>query len=495
MAGIGFRMQKFLHEGTYFGVLKGFFFATFLVAGPWIVSVITITILSIFSGLGAGEYDIFKTAVIYIYAFSLIFTGIYQMPLTRYLADMLYQKRIEELVPAFLGMCIAVTIPQALLAIAFVPVLPLSFFFRMTFIGGYVIVSLLWLAMIFLGCLRDYRSISWVYVVGSALSFICARWFERSMGLDGAFFGFILGQAFIFAGLSIRVIRELGHPNLLPSFTCLKSLREFPHHLLIGLSYNVAIWIDKILFWYSDIRHTACRGLYSFGDYDTGIFVAYATIIPALGLFLLNVEVTFYNVYRDYYAAILKKQPLATIEHRLAAIFANLKFNFFEIIKVQGAITIFLFYFTPELLAKFHYPQHLAPIVRWGLWGAFFQVLFLSTYLILLYFDKFRDALFVNLAFLLLNTGISWYCLHARLSSLYGMGYFVSTLAAFLWAAWLLYKRLNNLTAATFMGQPLPEELPAAPPYLGSDGYLGEVVYPAPPPDPDQAPATSPRKD
>lgn len=48
MAGIGFNLQKILEGRTYGSTLKAFFFSTLIVAGPWLLSIITILALSAF---------------------------------------------------------------------------------------------------------------------------------------------------------------------------------------------------------------------------------------------------------------------------------------------------------------------------------------------------------------------------------------------------------------------------------------------------------------
>ncbi len=482
MAGIGFRLQKLLDEGTYYGALKGFFFATYLVAGPWIVTVAIIGLLTWFSGLGGRDYDIFRTSVVYLYAFSLIFTGFYQMPLTRRLADELYAGRVHTIAPSFLGMVFVTTLIMGTGGFLYALLLPLSWLYRCTFSAGLTIVSLLWLCGIYLSCLRDFEKIGLYYTLGSLVSFCGTLIGERALGLDGAFLGFVIGQALILFGLCYRILRELGQPGLTISFECLSSLREFKVHLFAGLFYNIAIWIDKCIYWYTEpYSQEACRGLYSFGHYDTSIYLAYITIIPALGQYLLNIETQFYETYRDFFGAIMRQFPLETIIRRQEDITRTLKFTFFEMIKLQGAITFLCYYFTPEILAKIHYPLELTGTVRWGLWAAFFQVLFLFVSLTLLYFEFAREALIGNALYLLINSLVTWYIAQHGWRDYYAAGYFFSTFIAFLVVTRLLQVRLRRLIFLTFMKQPIPGEVHATPPLLGPDGRIGEIIHPAPP--------------
>ncbi|MBF0408460.1 MAG: exopolysaccharide Pel transporter PelG [Candidatus Riflebacteria bacterium] len=478
MAGIGFKLRKLLDEGTYFAEIKVFFFAAYLIAGPWLITVSVIGLISLFSSLSGNDYDIFRTAVVYIYAFSLILTGLYQMPLTRYLADQLYIEKVEEIAPSFLGMFIVVSVVSAAVGWCYALIFPLSVFFRIIFSAGLTIVSLLWLAGIYLSCLRDFNKIGFHYTFGGILSLILTLILEKYFGSTGALLGFLTGQAITLLGLSFRILHELSFPGLRVSYECLKSLKKYRIHLLAGFFFNCAIWIDKFLFWLSSYSSSPCRGMYSFGHYDTSIFLAYITIIPALAIYLTNIETSFYETYREFYGSILKQQPLKTIMRRYSDILRNIRFTFFELVKTQGLLTLVIYYFTPEILMKMQYPATLAVTVRWGLWAAFFQTLFLFSMMLLLYFELARETLWSTICFFGINAAVTALVIVCRLDDYYALGYFLSAIISFTFSSWLLYKRLQELVFSTFMSQPIPHEGTPTENYIGTDGRIGKIIFP-----------------
>ncbi|MFZ5951240.1 MAG: exopolysaccharide Pel transporter PelG, partial [Candidatus Rifleibacteriota bacterium] len=316
MAGIGFRLQKLVDHGSYTYSLRGFFFATFLVAGPWITTITIISLFSWFTTISGHDYDVFRTSIIYFYAFSLILTGLYQMPLTRYLADELYDEKLDRLVPAYLAMMLIVSLSQGLFATAYASIIPLSLFYKALFVSGTVTVALLWLAGIFLSCLRDFEYIGYIYIIGGLVSLAAGIHLEPFWGLEGALTGFLAGQVFTFIGISWRIIAELGVGDMRADFKCLGSLRQYKTHLFAGLFFNLAIWIDKFIFWLSDLGQTAVYGLYYFQPYDVPIFIAYVFMIPGLGIFLTRVETDFYRSYRAFYRSILTRRNFRSIVTR-----------------------------------------------------------------------------------------------------------------------------------------------------------------------------------
>ena len=103
MAGIGFRLKKLLDKDSYTSTMLAHICSAFISSGPWIISVLVIVIMEIiqYRQITIYEVYVFQATVVYCYAFSLVVIGIFQMPLTRYLADMLYQKKYDEYLPAY----------------------------------------------------------------------------------------------------------------------------------------------------------------------------------------------------------------------------------------------------------------------------------------------------------------------------------------------------------------------------------------------------------
>ena len=111
MAGIGFELRRFIdQEGGLITKTRTYVSAALISAGPWLMTILTLGVISTFGALLAGQrdYEMFRGIVTYTFAFSLVVVGVLQMAVTRRVADRLYSNEYEPVLPAFVA-CARVT--------------------------------------------------------------------------------------------------------------------------------------------------------------------------------------------------------------------------------------------------------------------------------------------------------------------------------------------------------------------------------------------------
>ena len=75
--------------------------------------------------------------------------------------------------------------------------------------------------------------------------------------------------------------------------------------MAVGLLYNLAIWIDKIVFWFAaDTGMNVIGPLRASVIYDMPVFLAYLSIIPGMAVFLVRFETDFVEWYDKFYNAV-----------------------------------------------------------------------------------------------------------------------------------------------------------------------------------------------
>ena len=94
MAGIGFKLKKMLMEDTYASILKAYLYSAVISSGPWLLSIFCLSFLGILSPIllqennwSGARWEVFAATIVYVFAFSLILTGMITMIITRYVAD------------------------------------------------------------------------------------------------------------------------------------------------------------------------------------------------------------------------------------------------------------------------------------------------------------------------------------------------------------------------------------------------------------------------
>lgn len=454
MAGIGFKIQKLLAEDTYWGSVKGYFYSAVISSGPWLISIICISVLGIISAplLGNQENHIFRAWITYCYAASLIISGAIQVLMTRYLSDCIYKNDDESIFSSFITFSIPTFIIQFILAWVYLNTFGLPAIF--CFVGAFLfsVINEIWIAMIYLSAAKDFVTIVVAYFVGGTVSILGSYFLVDSYGLSGLIIGYSLGQTTLLAILISRILLEFPIRKWFNT-DCLKYFIEHPQLLSIGLFYNSAIWIDKILFWIFRGEEVH-PGLYTCPFYETPCFLAFVTIVPTLSIFLIRVETSFFTAYRDYYSKVVDKFPLAEILAEKEIVMDSLKLSFYKLMIFQGVITAICIIIAPGLIKSLNMETFQLPILRITILGAFVHALLMVLMIIILYFDWKGLAFKVNLLFFMSNMVFTYYVMQFDLT-LQGYGYFLSCLVTLAYATIMFFRRWEDLEYITFSSQPL----------------------------------------
>lgn len=455
MAGIGFRIEKILEGDTYLDVLKAHFYSTIIFSGPWLMSIVTIFCLGYFSPNNISVSDIifFRTAIIYIFAFSLIGVGVLYLSLSRYLSDKLYLKEAEAMVPILNSATALICVLQMIIGVCASFYLDVGSSIKILIVMIYVTISVLWVMMIFLTALRDYKAVSLIFLIGSCIALGGAIVFGGFWGLEGYFLGYFLGHFMIVILLAGRIFIEFRSKRFFDMglFSFLVNNRDL---VLLGIFYNLALWVDKIIFWYSQKSIQINGFLYSYSFYESTTFLAFLTIIPALSIFLIHIETDFYRKYKKYYTYILEKGTLSQILLKKEQMLASLRKSFAIVVISQGIVSVLSILFARSILLLLHQQAIQIPLFRLAVLGAFLNSLLLIVIIIILYFDFKKLALLVTVVFFVCNSLATWGTSYLPLPYL-GYGYFFGALIALILAFYALDYKLKRLEYYTFALQPV----------------------------------------
>ena len=455
MAGIGFELKKILNRQTFLGDLTAYLYAAMVSSGPWLMSIVCLAVLGVYQGAGLTqlEHALFRSTVVYTYAFSLILVGIVQLVATRYMADRLYEKRIDTILPTLYTASLQTLVAGTIM------VGGAYFFFAVSpahkILGTilFLVICLIWLCMIFLSAIKDYNGIVNAFALGAAVSIAGAIYLGHRAGTEGYLAGYLIGQGVTLFWILAKVVVEFPsgfHWN--PDFMIY--FKRYWDLVCIGFLFNTGIWADKFVFWLAPDARVIVPWFTTHDLYEGPVFFAYLTIVPAMAIFLLKIETIFYQHYRQYYAKVTGKRSLAEILKEKAAMVDSLKGSLRDVFVVQGTVTVVCLIFAPKIIAMARLSSLQIPLLRIVLIGSFLQILLCINVIILFYFDLRRQVLWVSLVFVATNAALSALSIHLGLA-FYGYGYTYSCLIALMTAFYFLHIKVTELEYLTFASQPV----------------------------------------
>ena len=456
MAGIGFELRKLLKRDNLLGLIQAYGYAGVISSGPWVLSIVGILIIGVLSyAVVVPDVRIvqFQVTVTYIIAISLILTGAFQLSFTRFSADRLFENRKEIILTNFHAVALLVTLLSGALGlVAIVFLFPeQSILFRIMAVAGFVTMSNIWIATIFLSGMKHYREIVWLYFVGYSITVIAAL-VLRPLGLEGLVIGFVIGHAALLLGMMSLILRNYTAEKFI-SFEYFDRANIYPSLMAIGLFYNLGVWVDKFMFWYVPSTSEHVIGPFRASlIYDLPVFLAYLSIIPGMAIFLVRLETDFVEYYDAFYNAVRSGGSLETIEEFRNGMVQTVKLGIYEIVKIQ-TITVLIFIVTGRAILEWLGISTLyLSLLHVDLVAAGLQVVFLGILNVFFYLDKRRIVLFLTAFFVVLNVVLT--AITFKLGpAYYGYGFAAALLIVTMIGAWRLSRTLWRLEYETFMLQ------------------------------------------
>ncbi|MBM3567712.1 MAG: hypothetical protein FJX46_03045 [Alphaproteobacteria bacterium] len=451
MAGIGFALRKLARRDDLLGIIECYAHSALVSAGPWMFTVLAVGGINLIGGqlTTINEIGTYRIALIYNFAFSLVFSGPLVIVATRYLADLIYTKRVAEapgMLLAGLGILYLVSTPPV--AWFYFSVAKMSDPMRIATIVNFHLVSGIWMVGLYLTALKDFRSITYAFAIGMAASFLGGIALVERFGALGLMGGFDIGLAVILFSLISRVFAEYPYPIQRP-FAFLGYFGRYWDLALAGLAYNVAIWIDKWVMWFAP-EQEAMGGMISFPDYDSAMFLAYLTIVPALAVFIVSIETDFFEHYQRFYKDIQGHANLDRIRRNHKALIQSLLDSARNVIVLQACIAGAAILVAPGLFDAMGIPATQLGIFRFGVLGALFHVMLLFVGIVLAYFDLRRHMLMLQLLFMVSNGVLSWVTLKMGFAW-YGYGYFIATVLTLVVGYAVAAREVARLPYLTFV--------------------------------------------
>lgn len=496
MAGIGFLLPKVGPEASLLRTAGAVGHGAVVAAGPWMFCTLAIALIhrgTIASTPITVSLD-FRGLVIYAFAISLLATAPIVNVAMRVVADDIYRREFEKIRPRFLSAVIASGIASALVSfVVFGMVFRLGAQLLVAATISTVIIGLIWPTLAFCGAIRDFRGITAGFIAGLLLSVLGTIWIAlHGWSAPGMLVSFVFGLLVILFWLAGRVLAAFPYPvhGMVDHLSDLAGrLRDYWVLGLGSFAAMAAIWADKWVLWFSPIGVLLPNGLVSAPDYDGAMFIAYLTIIPALGLFVASVEPEIYGACRKFLAAIKDRAPLDHVE-QLADEMSHQTFRFvYRMLVTQLTVCVAAIlaahWIVPVVGLQF---QQLG-ILRLGLLATFFQFMFLVCSSVLMFFDRHVRFLLLQALFLATQIGLTWGSLMLGAEYL-GFGHLLACAISGVASVLVLERTLTGVSYLTF--QNALRQQPVARPAVQAAPAATPAAAPAAVPEPAVRPVRTP---
>jgi uncharacterized membrane protein len=394
MAGIGWKLERMLERDTLGSTLQAYLTGVAITSAPWLLTTaVLVTLRLLARGHATDEFARIEQLITVVYAVTLILSAPIHVVVSRYSADRLYERRLDQ---------VAVPLRRALtfslggfLVVGVLTMLVLQPPLGLAITGALLtaVVAGQWLLLSVGGGMSSPAGVLGAFAVGAAISVLAAIGLQRATGrgADGYLIGFALGQTVAFVGMLFQILRSLpSEESDVPRGALRGAFAEYKLLAISAIAVQVAVWIDKVIVW-------ALQGSLHVSALSSATALAWFAVIPAFAWIYLQVETSFYKVFRHYYRGIETGAALAELETSAAAVRGEARRLIRGAAMVQLVVTGFAMLAAPHLIAALELPSSTTLSLRLSLGAASFQVMTLLGLLLLYYLDLRREAVRVAL--------------------------------------------------------------------------------------------------
>lgn len=449
MAGIGFELRKVFQKESVYSKIKGTLFATMTTIGPTIIFLFMLfginCVIDIFK-VPENQQIFFSSACLHVFVFAIIVSGGLNTITSRYVSDMIFQKKEQNISSALFGSMLLSAIVAAIFALILCIILYINYSIDLGFLCGYylftVMISVTYTIMTFVSAIKEYKKITLSFFVGilcGSLLFLLLYFVFHLPVLSSVM------DCMAIAFLIINIIIIYYILSFFPysgenCFAFTAYFKKYPLLFFSGLFYIVGLYSSNIIYWYFADISMKVTIFHVAPTYDMATFLAILINLSAPVIFTVKVETQFFEKYKRYVTSLISAN-YTIIEKARKIMSDTISTQLFFIYEVQLIITIIL-----TCLAIFVFPMFglggltldfflLLGLAMFSVFSMYFTVVFLY------YFDdQFGSCVATGIflavttivAVLALKLGTGYYALAPLAGGLCGLVYAFIRLKHFL---------------------------------------------------------------
>lgn len=407
MAGVGVKLNRIYKKKSIAASVVGVTYSIIVTIAPVLLVTGTILLMGAVLGFNEVEYlkkEVFSGTIMYMFVFGLMTVSPFSSVLSKYMQDVIYEERFEDILPCFYVGMVMNIILSCLMGIPFCLwehfVGGIDIFYVFCGFCAYIAVVLVFYSLSYLVICKDYERVFIFFFAGMAVAFsVClflnirCGWELTESMLLSLMIGFFLIAAMEFAAVK-RYFRE----NSNRYKPVLGYFKKWWKLVVIKFFYIFGLYVHNFVFWTHETR-TVIANTFVFNEtYDMAAYLAMFTNISAAVIFISNLEMHFHVKYKSYSEAVIGGKK-ADIENAKNRMFRQLSGELMNLARVQFIISIVIYLSCVVFLPRFGFAGSVLRIYPCLAVGYFILFMMYAEILFLYHFNDLTGAVITTLSF------------------------------------------------------------------------------------------------
>lgn len=318
MAGIGFSLKRLFNKKGVFALCRAYGYAGIICAGPMLLGVVLLAGMALvarIAGMDQHDRELMNCMLTYTLLVSLTVTSWFNMVVTRYTSDMLYEEKPRKIMPSFYGVCSIMLVLGGVLYGIFLLFSGVRPIYQLLCLWFAMILIVVWTEMIYLTALKDYKAIVLAFAISLMTGFLLALilvilgW----VSIVSLMLCIILAYGMLMAWY-YKLLLDYFPKSEGSKYSFLRWFDRYRSLSFIGGFVNIGLFAHLVIMYFGPLAVQVEGLFYGAPSHDVPALFAFFSILITTVNFVTSVEVRFYPQYRNYYSLFNDKGSIRDIE-------------------------------------------------------------------------------------------------------------------------------------------------------------------------------------
>ena len=440
MAGIGFSLKRLFNKKGILNLCKAYGYSGIVTVGPMFLGVfllLGISAVAHLGGMSEQDRNLLNCMLTYSLLVSLLITSWFNMVVTRFVSDRIYEEKEEQVMPSFYGSVILEMLICLVLYGTFLIFSGATLLQGLLCLWFSMVMIVVWTEMIYMTALKDFQAIVLSFAISLMFGFLLALIIVLigKTSLESLLCCVIIAYGI----LSVRYLELMLDYFPESKGSCFSFLRwfdRFPLLFFCGGLIRTGLFAHIIAMYFGPLRIQGKGLFYNAPDYEIPALMAFFSLLITTVSFVVSVEVNFYPKYANYYGLFSDRGAIKDIELAGKEMLDMLQREIFYLGCKQLFTSVLFVVLGPPLFSIFIPGMSTLAIAIYKFLCAGYGVYAVanSIMLIELYFEDYKGAFVGSLLFTGISTIITIHQIILGMEQYFGVGFFLGAIAFYFYS-------------------------------------------------------------